>query len=151
VHRRLHQTISVVVALTLFALGSSGFGSINPPSKAMTRAIGAVPSKLVGRWSRNITQADWKRYGQGFPSGVWSFVVDRNGSVGVYYPHTTYVDFRTEFAVSGARLTINAIPICPTKGRYLWKVAGRLLTIEKVADPQCSARAALFTGAWKKR
>jgi hypothetical protein len=138
--------IWTVAVVGMLALVSSGLGSVKSSS-----TIGALPSKLVGRWSRNISQADWRRYGESFPVGVWSFVVAKNGSVGVYYPRTTYVDFTTEFAVSNARLTIDSIPICATKGRYQWKVAGRSLAIKEVADPKCRPRAALFAGVWKRK
>lgn len=150
-HRLLSLTASAVAALCFLAPAPSGLGSLKPSPAATTSMTGAVPSKLIGRWSRNVTQADWQKYGQSFPVGVWSFAVARNGSVGVYTPYTRYVDFRTAFAVSGGRLTIDSIPICPTKGQYLWKVSGRLLTIKEVADTKCRARAALFTGVWKRK
>lgn len=146
-----HLTPSIVAAVALVVLAPAGLGSTNPASRASAETTGAVPSKLVGKWSRDIKQADWARYGQSFPVGVWSFNVQKNGSVGVIYPRTSYVDFTTRFDVSGGRLTIDAIPICANKGRYTWKLAGKRLTLKAVADRNCKPRAALFTGVWNKK
>jgi len=147
-----YLTTSIVVAAILLALAPSGLGSSKPALRAEAQVTGAVPTKLVGKWGRNVTQADWARYGQSFPTGVYRFVVKKNGSVGVYFPGTAYVDFTTKFSVSGGRLTIDVVPICPVdKGRYTWKVAGKQLTLKVVADRNCKARAALFSGVWTKR
>ena len=114
-----------------------------------------VPAKLVGRWTRNVTQHDWDKHGQGaqsFPVGFWSLVIKRNGDVNVYVPGGTSPDFATSFSASpDGRLTVHAVPICVPNGQYRWKVTGNLLTITKVADKLCPARIALYAGVWKRK
>ena len=95
---------------------------------------------------------DWKPAGGDYPVGVWRFDVDAKGEVGVFYPRTDEVDFRTEFVVAGNRLTIESIPICPgTRGRYTWRATARDLTLTVVDDAGCAPRAALFGGTWRRR
>jgi hypothetical protein len=121
----------------------------------------AVPSKLVGAWSRNATLANWNKYGQGgFPVGVWTMVVKKSGGVDLYTPggykpgciakKTCFPDFLTAIAVTGTHLTVAAVPVCPTKGTYAWKVSGRSLALKAIADKQCGPREALFNGVWKR-
>ncbi len=122
----------------------------------------AVPQKLVGTWSRNVTQANWNKYGQGqsgFPVGVWTMVIKKGGGVdfytpGGFFPSCTSCipDFTTRFSAAGARLTVSPVPVCPTtKGVYGWKVSGRALTLRVIADKQCGPRNALYAGVWKRR
>ncbi len=127
---------------------------------AATRAS-AVPAKLVGVWSRNVTQANWNKYGQGragFPVGVWSIVIKKNGDVEFYVPGS-YVtgckacvpDVVTDFTIRATSLTVGPVPVCSTKGIYSWKVSGRLLTLRAIADKKCGAREALLSGLWKRK
>jgi hypothetical protein len=112
---------------------------------------GAVPAKLVGRWSRNFTLADWK--GTDFTGvGVFSMVVKPSGAVQVYLPGGgTQPWLTTRFSPSSGRITVRRIPLCvEPNGLYEWKVVGRLLTIGKLSD-DCLMRARLFAGRWKKK
>ena len=46
---------------------------------AVVTEASAVPAKVVGVWTRNVTRADWTRYGPGSrePVGVWTMVVKK--------------------------------------------------------------------------
>jgi hypothetical protein len=94
---------------------------------------------------------DWKLAGSGYPVGTWRFDVDEEGLVDVYNPGMSGVDFSTEFAVSGDRLTVDSVPVCPgTRGRYTWRATNRALTLTVAKDKRCAARAALFGGTWRR-
>ena len=116
----------------------------------------AVPSKLVGRWSRNVTKANWKKYGlTGEPAGVWRITFKKGGDLYFYAPGTCTScspSVTSNFSVAGPRLTIGAVLACPTtEGVYGWKVSGRTLTLKRIVDRQCGVRSALFTGVWKRK
>ena len=144
---------AVVLAVSVVVPVTSGIAAATEAS--------AVPAKLVGAWSRNATQANWNKYGQGqqgFPVGVWTMVIKKSGGVEFYTPggyisgcKKCIPDFVTDFSVAGARLTVATVPVCSTKGTYGWKVSGRLLTLKVIADKQCGPREALFTGVWKRK
>jgi hypothetical protein len=119
-----------------------------PAAPATTASAGEVR----GAWTRTMTARDWRGAGSGFPVGTWRMVVDRAGAVSVYLPGIDTVDFTTQFAVTGRRLTIDSVPVCPgTKGRYTWRASAKALTMTVVEDQACTARAALFGGTWTRR
>ncbi|MDP9226123.1 MAG: hypothetical protein M3P18_20250 [Actinomycetota bacterium] len=122
-----------------------------------------VPAKLIGRWSRNITHADWKRVSsEDFGSGIFSLGVKQR-TLDVYMPGNAYSWFTTRLAgLSGGRLAIGGapgegspggggFPYCRDKGLYRWKLVGRLLTITKLSDLHCPTRVALYVGVWRKK
>src|SRR4051795_2482862 len=112
----------------------------------------AAAGDLRGSWTRTMTARDWEGAGSGFPVGTWRMVVDRAGAVSVYLPGTDAVDFTTQFAVKGPRVTIDSVPVCPgTKGRYTWRAAAKTMTMTIVDDQDCGARSALFGGTWTRR
>ena len=119
-----------------------------PIASAADTKAGAVPASLVGRWTRTVTAADWKRAGAtGFVTSVvgpQTMVVKANGNV-------TVVDFTAKFSpISGGRLSISGVPVCyAKKGLYRWKVASRKLTFTKLKDT-CAAEVGLFTGVWTR-
>lgn len=97
-----------------------------------------------------MTAKDWNS--SGYPVGTWRLGIKRDGTVGVYLPHTDAVDFTTEFVVAGEHLTIEGIPICPGKtGAYAWRASGDEATLTVMDDDACAARAALFGGTWHRR
>jgi hypothetical protein len=127
------------------------------PDRAATPAkhavsVAALPGRLAGSWKRAMRPRDWGPAGKGYPLGTWRFDLDGHGELGVYLPRTDTVDFTTKFTVKGHRLTIDTIPICPTDtGRYTWRASAHELTLTVVDDDKCTARAALFGGAWTRR
>jgi hypothetical protein len=124
----------------------------------------AFPSALVGRWSRTITHAAWVKHGRDFPTTKVTVEVDATGTrVGYFGPDfnagpvptagPANPDWYTDWKVTGAKLTIGAVPPCgwadSWSARYRWKTSGKTLTISKVAD-KCPDRVAIFAGTWKK-
>lgn len=138
------------VALVVAALSGPVAGGT-----AASREATRVPGSVVGCWHRNVTAADFKRAGTGgFPTGVWSMAIDPAGAFGAYAPGSkcsSSADFTTTVSVTGGRLTVNAVPVCASKGVYGWKVAGRLLTLRALADKSCSPRVGLFDGVWTRQ
>ena len=120
------------------------------PAAQAAPAAAPVPAALRGRWRRTMRARDWKVAGGGLPRGTWRVAIGRRGTMAVYTPRTTSVDFRTELAAEGKKATIGSVPICPTTtGRYRWKASGRRLTLATVKDP-CAPRDALFGGTWTR-
>lgn len=146
---RRHPLPSATVAVAAAA------GVLVPGTAAPAES--AVPANLVGEWSRTVSLANWKHYGAPvYHVGVWTIAIRRSGTVYVYtglgYPRcrSCVPDLTTRFSVSGARLTVAAVPVCATKGVYGWKASGRALTLTLIADRGCPPREALFTGVWKR-
>ena len=119
-----------------------------PVASAADTAASAVPPNLVGRWTRTVTAADWKRAGAtGFVTsfvGPYTMAVKPNGKVSI-------IDFTSTFSpLSGGRVSISGVPVCyPKKGLYRWKVASRKLKLTKLKDT-CAAEVGLFTGIWTR-
>ena len=122
-------------------------GSV-PVASATDTEASAVPNSLVGRWTRTVTAADWKRAGAtGFVTsfvGPYTMTVKTNGKVRI-------IDFTATFSpLSGGRLSMSGVPVCyPKKGLYRWKVANRKLTLTKLKD-SCAAEVGLFSGVWTR-
>ena len=115
-------------------------------------AQAAAPSALVGTWTHTVTASAWSKAGAaGFPVGRWKIVVAADGVVNVYTPGGTSPDFSTTFSARGTTLTVGAVPVCATNGRYRWSSSNRTLHLTPIADKSCGPRLALFTGAWTKR
>ena len=110
-------------------------------------------TKVIGRWTRNMTVADWGSYGSSFPTGPWTMDIKKSGAVDVYTPGSNEVpDFTTRFSdQSGGRFVIGSVPICNTSGTYRWKRSGSHLTIKVITDKSCGPRAALWSGTWTKK
>ena len=139
---------AVVLAVSVVVSVASG-------SAAATEAS-AVPATLVGTWSRNVTQANWRKYGEyADPSGVWTFVITKGGEVSLFHPGngcSASPDVATQFAASPTSLTFGPELACPSKGTYGWKLSGRSLTLKLIADEKCPFRIALLTtGVWKRK
>src|SRR5262245_35566843 len=132
--------LTVVLAIALVVPLASATASETKAS--------AVPAQLVGKWTRTVTAADWKRAGAtGFVTSVvgpMTLTVKPNGMIFIY-------DFSAKFSpLPGGRLSISGVPVCyPKKGLYRWKVASRRLTLTKLKDA-CAAEVGLFTGVWKR-
>ena len=134
---------------------------------ASVTGASAVPAKLVGAWTRDVTKANYNKYGQGQQGhlvGVWAMVVKKNGEVDMYTPgayrpgctakHTCIYDFSARFSAAGNRVTL-ADPTartCIGKVTYGWKVARKSLTLKVIAetDKSCTPFEALLEGVWKQ-
>ena len=141
-HLRTKRFACSVVVLAVF-VGVPGASGI-----AATTESSAVPANAVGKWTRTVTAADWKKAGaSGFVTrfvGPFTMTVKPNGNVSV-------IDFTAKFSpLSGGRVSISGVPVCyPRKGLYRWRLANRSLTLTKVKDT-CPAEVGLFTGVWKR-
>jgi hypothetical protein len=113
-----------------------------------------LPDALVGAWSRNVTQGDFRRHeiaDRGFPTGRWRIVVKAGGAVDVYVPGGQGVDFVTRFAPRAGTLAIGDMPVCGSNsGRYRWTVHAARLSLRPISESACPARAALMTGVWTR-
>lgn len=140
----------LLVAVSVAALNVPVTGGF-----AASREASAVPAKLVGCWRRNVTAADFTRAGTGgFPTGVWSIRIKSGGRLDAYLPGGncgSFADFTTSVSAAPRRLTIKPVPVCVSSGVYSWRVSGRLLTLQAVADKNCAPRIGLFTGVWKRK
>ena len=131
--------------LAIFVAVAAG---LIPVARATDTEGNSVPNNLVGRWTRTVTAADWKRAGAtGFVTsfvGPYTMTVKTNGKVRI-------IDFTATFSpLSGGRLSMSGVPVCyPKKGLYRWKVANRKLTLTKLKDT-CAAEVGLFSGVWTR-
>jgi hypothetical protein len=122
-----------------FALAAHAF--------AATTGARAVPSNLVGCWSRRAPALE------GVSAGVWSIAIKKSGTLVAFTPGTNCGangDFTGALSVNANRLTIGQLPVCPNRGTYRWKVSGRSLTLHALVD-KCPSRLGLFSGIWKKK
>ena len=137
--------VFLAVPMMLLAAGCGG------GSSGVTDA-----AKVVGRWTRDVTQADWNRHGigdKGLPTGVWTMTIKEGGVVSVYSPgRPAYPDFTTRFSdTPGGHFVVGRAFICDGGGKYRWNRSGTRLDINVTADKDCQTRAALFSGAWTKK
>jgi hypothetical protein len=153
----MRGVLTLMIVLVLSTGTTAGLGAPHEQT--------AVPSALLGRWSRTVTHAAWLKYGRDFPTTTVRIAVDKTGKqIGYFGPdfppvppsaieNAQYPDWYTDWNVAGATITVGAVPPCgwlgSSTGRYRWSVAGRTLTITKRAD-RCPDRIAIFAGKWKK-
>lgn len=129
-------------------------------SATRTTAV-PFPKQLVGFWSRNVTAADIRRAGakHAVTPGVWNVDVNqaKSGTYGnVYIGQTgrrrpplggTIVPLGPGRVYVVVGFPSGSLPGPPNEWR--WKVAGKLLTLTRVRDPNPD-RVAFFAGTWKK-
>ncbi len=136
---------AVVLTAAAVAPVASGIAAVTEAS--------AVPSKLVGKWTRTITKADVKRGGGLFllAGKVAKFTVVKNGH------------FTVDEGLGGNLGTVdgNLVPAGPnrihinvngvtTPNVYAWRVSGRLLTLTKLKDSEPD-RVTVMWGVWKRK
>lgn len=110
-----------------------------------TQQPGSVSTKLVGKWTRTVTQADVKREHSKDVAGEYVFIVKKNGDAVL---GTTYGALSGKVVPAGAnRVHINID--APVQNVYTWHVSGRTLTFTKVKDAEPD-RAVLVVGVWKR-
>jgi hypothetical protein len=106
----------------------------------------APPKALVGCWHRHAPALP-----VGTAAGVWLMRI-KGGQLSAFTPGMTSCsvspDFTGTLSVTGGRVTIGPLPVCPTKGIYSWKIGKKSLTLKAISDT-CAARKLLFTGVWK--
>jgi hypothetical protein len=104
-----------------------------------------VPAKLVGTWSRTVTDADWQRVGKpGGSTGRFSLNIATGGDL-------VFAEFLGTISSSSGYHRVSVGGVCgSSKGIYRWKVSGRKLTLTKVHD-KCADAAAVLAGIWTRR
>ena len=122
---------------------------------AAATETGAVPARLVGRWSRTVTSSDLNRAKVppiSIPTGVWSIVIKRDGSFEARRAGAVSGFTGRLTATAAGRLAIGMLFCAGGFGPnvYRWRVVGKLLTFTKVSD-KCGERVAVFTGVWNRK
>jgi hypothetical protein len=111
-------------------------------------AATGVPKAMVGCWHRHAPALP-----VGTSAGVWLMKITSGGELLAYTPGTKSCgaepDFTATISAAGSRLTIGQLPVCSTKGAYMWNATAKALTLQATTD-SCPSRKLLFAGAWKK-
>jgi hypothetical protein len=120
-------------------------------STAATTAT--VPTKLVGSWSRTVTDASNHRFHASAQLGLWAMTVGKAGALDIVAPkpppNSSTRHLRGRITVTGRRFSVTTG--CKSTNTYGWKVSGKLLTITYVADKSCPGRAAVMVGVWRRK
>jgi hypothetical protein len=133
----------------------------------------AVPTPLLGAWTRQVSRADVQRTagfrleGPGeiaLPSGTWVLRIGADG-VARYTDPTPAHDLTVDQLRFGPRRVLvvgNVIPnfpnaseggFCPdpvTPGRYRWKLRGRTLVVLVLGDRGCADRNSFWAGEFTR-
>lgn len=133
------------VVLAVFALGAA------PNAIGAVTGARAVPPRLVGVWTRTVTEADAQRAGagQGFVGNHGTLIIKKSGRdnatlrLGAGYNVVGDV-------VSAGPGRVHIQIGSPAPNVYRWKVAGRRLTFTKVSD-DAPDRVVVFVGTWKRK
>jgi hypothetical protein len=135
-----------VTLLLLVAAGAAGTAVAQGRPAQHT----AVPKALVGCWSRHVPALP-----VGTSAGTWLIRIGANGSFAAYTPGSAKCgsasDFTSHVAVRAGRMTIGHVPICATNGTYAVTTGHGTLTLKKVSDASCAARAKLLAGTWRRK
>ena len=140
------------VGVAALALGSWAHGGVvrgkaTVAAPAAGTVSAAFPQKLVGAWSRKVTEADRKRTGgYGISTGVYIMTIKRNGSSEIRGPGISFPGRIVPVAPGRIRFVVGI----PTPNLYRWSVSGRLLTLVKVRD-SVADRVAAYVGVWRKK
>jgi hypothetical protein len=146
-------TRSVIVTAFVLAMG----WSVATGGAATSRTV-TVPTKLLGVWHKTMTRAEWDRAGVVRDVGVYTFMIEKTGTVTIYKPgdyrrscgKSCFEDFTTTFKPTGHRLALGPVPVCSFKGVYTWHLVGSALEVRPLADARCIVRATFFGGRWKR-
>jgi hypothetical protein len=136
---------AVVLAAVVAVPLSSGF--------AAATVENAVPSRLVGKWTRAITKADVRRASGALvllAGKTATFTVAKNGHCkldeGLGGNLGTTEGTVVPTGPDRIRITIDV----GTAGIYTWRVSGKTLTLTKLKDSNPNS-VAVFWGVWKRR
>lgn len=140
----MKRTIALLVALAAVPGAAVATAASAEPVKST-----ALPAKVIGRWSRAITNAQFRKYGESERTGTYTITIKRPSFLAIHGPGTESVTTSIAAAPDGT-LRMGPLPGCLAPGRYRWNVAGTRLTLAPVADRSCGLRRALFTGGWSR-
>jgi hypothetical protein len=128
------------VVLTVSAVGplASGFAAATETS--------AVPSQLVGQWTRAVTFADRNAHGGG-AVGFCRLTVKKSGAAHLRCINIGTFDGKIVLAGTN-RVHITLFEITPNV--YSWRVSGGRLTLTALTD-DTPARAGVMWGVWNRK
>ena len=112
---------------------------------AATTEASAVPSKMLGQWTRPVTFADRNVHGGG-AIGFCRLTVKKSGAAHLGCINIGHFDGKIVSAGTN-RVHINLFDSTPNV--YRWRVSGRLLTLTTLTD-DTPARAGVMWGVWKR-
>jgi hypothetical protein len=120
-------------------------------SAAATTAT--VPTKLVGSYSRTVTDASNHRFKASAQLGLWAMTIGKTGKFEIVAPkpppNSTSRRLKGRITVTGRRFSITTG--CKSTNVFGWKVSGKLLTVTYVTDKSCPGRAAVMVGVWRRK
>jgi hypothetical protein len=136
--------------------------TVSTASQVTVAPTSAVPSALVGLWTRHLTAADIPRTsGRALPAGVWHARFASDGVIFFAGPRRAsgteaFTALRTALiALAGPVLWLAPEQrpgggLCQAErfAPYGWQVHRNALTLTTRHDSRCSNRAALFGGTW---
>jgi hypothetical protein len=138
----LIASILLIAAAAVLPAGATG----------MTQA--AAPAPLVGKWSKTISAATWRRHNISYePAGKWTIAISKKGVLSFYAPGIGFVSTTTILKATRTSVTFSptADGFCAGNGVYKWKVSGKTLTFANVKD-DCDARVVSWTaGSWTRK
>ena len=133
-----HRRIGSVVVVA----GVLGLAAIAPATESS--AVSGAPGRGADCHGRMLAPP-CTRPSRRDPAGTWLIGITRAGRLAAYTPGSKHCDaycglHARTISVTGSRLTIGKVPICPTKGTYSWKSGVRLA--DAASDSGCGLPAA---------
>jgi len=136
------MTLRLVILLSGLALiSSAGAFSAGAATGVHT------PAPLVGKWTKTISGATWRRHHIGYePVGKFTITISRAGLINYYGPRVGYISNFRILAVGSGSITVSppADGFCADKGTYTWTATAKTLALARVKD-DCDPRVVLFT------
>ena len=146
---------AVILAVAVVVPAASGVAAVAQTS--------ADPAKLVGRWTRTVTDADIQRTGSAIPAGaVCTLAIKaskfRTGRYRGWLPARSFCDQGDRRIGSDVGYIIptgrNRVEISlgwPSKNAYKWRISGGLLTFTRLYDDAGAVdREAAIVGVWQR-
>jgi hypothetical protein len=138
------RCLAVVLAVAVAVPVASGIAAVT-----QTRA---VPARLVGTWTRNVTSAEVKRANAaGILAGsVCTLTIKKSGILNASVFCTRGVGGFDGIITPAGTNRVHINLGLSGQNVYRWSVSGRLLTFTKIRDP-VQDRVAVFWGVWKRK
>jgi hypothetical protein len=123
-----------------------------PGGNATPATSGNAPPKLVGHWTRTVTNADLRRaHAVGTLPGLYKLSISKSGAVSISGTAVGQPITGKIVPAGLNRVHINISIV--TRNVYSWRVSGRLLTFTKISEsPDVFGRdrSAVMWGVWKR-
>jgi hypothetical protein len=112
---------------------------------AATTEASAVPSKMLGQWTRKVTYADRNAH-EGGAVGFCTLTVKKSGAAHLGCINIGRFDGKI---VSAGTNRVHITLFDATPNVYRWRVSGGRLTLTALTD-DTPARAGVMWGVWKR-